>query len=157
MISVISLFRPFFSDPFSELNRVQREINRVLNTSELTSKQQGPIEPDTVGLWHPSMDICETNEHTIMKIELPGVLKEDINIELDKERARIVISGQRKLEKKDHKWLKNEILYGPFRRSMKVPDNLSEDKVHAKFENGVLCVCIPKEKKQEEVKKIHLQ
>ncbi len=102
----------------------------------------------------PSMDVFEEGEDIVVKAELPGIKKEDIDIRLTD--GMITISGEKKKEdeikRKDYyKW---ERSYGSFCRSFELPAEVEKDKVKSTFKDGVLEIRMPKSKEaiQKEVK-----
>ncbi len=104
----------------------------------------------------PSIDISETNDGFEVTAELPGVSKDNIDVSLDN--GRLTISGERKFEEKEEgkTYHRVETRYGSFNRSFQLPDNVDEDSINAKYENGLLHISIKKTedkvKKQIEVK-----
>jgi HSP20 family protein len=102
----------------------------------------------------PSVDVFEEGEDLVVKAELPGIKKEDIDIRLTD--GMITISGEKKKEdeikRKDYyKW---ERSYGSFCRSFELPAEVQKDKVKSTFKDGVLEIRMPKSKEaiQKEVK-----
>lgn len=93
----------------------------------------------------PACEISETKDHFHMSVDLPGIKKEDIKIEL-KDNA-LTISGERKQEKKgdgDKNAHYVERFYGGFTRIFKIPETADGEKIQARYENGVLEIDIPK-------------
>lgn len=102
----------------------------------------------------PSMDVFEEGDDLVVKAELPGIKKEDIDIRLTD--GLIIISGEKKKEdevkRKDYyKW---ERSYGSFCRSFDLPAEIQRDKVKSTFKDGVLEIRMPKSKEaiRKEVK-----
>ncbi len=98
----------------------------------------------------PSVDILKEGDDIVVKAELPGMKKEDIDVSLTKD--TITISGEKKkeekIEKKDYYSLERS--YGSFKRSFSLPSEVQTEKASAKFKHGVLEIRIPK---TEEAKK----
>lgn len=94
-------------------------------------------------------DVRETENEYLISAELPGVDKKDIK--LDYKNNYLVISAKRNEEHDDKKdnYIRKERSYGEFSRSFYF-DNVSEDKINAKFENGVLKITLPKAEKDKE-------
>ena len=94
-------------------------------------------------------DIRETENEYLISAELPGIDKKDIK--LDYKNNYLVISAKRNEEHDDKKdnYIRKERSYGEFSRSFYF-DNISEDKINAKFENGVLKITLPKVEKDKE-------
>ncbi len=99
--------------------------------------------------WTPSIDIKETKDDYMVTADLPGMAKKDIAINI-KENV-LSISGERQYEEKDDRknYYRMERGYGRFNRCFRLPDEVLDDKITAKFKDGVLSVVIPK---AEEVK-----
>jgi len=94
--------------------------------------------------WTPPVDIQETDDAYRIHAELPGMTKDDIQITMENNVLRL--SGERKFEKdtKQENYHRIERTYGAFSRSFALPNQVSSDKVEAKFENGVLSIVVPK-------------
>ncbi len=92
----------------------------------------------------PRMDLEESSVQYNLRLELPGLSKEDVQISF--EDNMLVISGEKKepVRQKENRYHYSEIIYGKFSRSIKVPANVESDKISASFDNGVLTVVIPK-------------
>lgn len=92
----------------------------------------------------PAVDIKETDESFLLYADIPGLNKNDINVNV--ENNVISISGEREItSNEDYKsYHYRERTYGSFKRSFKLPENVNEKKISADFNNGVLNVTIPK-------------
>ncbi len=96
--------------------------------------------------WVPSVEVTEKGEDIIVSCELPGMVKEDVEIVL--KNNVLTIRGEKKEERKEEvtskRYLVYERSYGSFSRSFSLPTTVSADKVNATFENGVLTIHLPK-------------
>lgn len=94
--------------------------------------------------WVPEMDLVETDDHYLLKADLPGMKQEDVSIEFND--GTLTISGERKAEyeRKDKGFFRLERSFGKFSRSLTLPDGIDPDKIEAAFHAGVLDVVIPK-------------
>jgi len=97
--------------------------------------------------WAPRADIHETDREVLIDLELPGIKKEDIKIEVKSN--FLTVSGERKQERKTDtlEGSRLERHYGEFKRSFTLPDTVSEDKITAAYSNGVLTITLPKSEK----------
>ena len=92
----------------------------------------------------PKVDIVEKQKEFLVTAEIPGMKKEDVKLSLDNN--TLTISGEKKEEKetKDDNYHCTERVFGSFRRTLSLPDCIKKDKVSAKYEDGILRVCLPK-------------
>ncbi|MBI3622448.1 MAG: Hsp20/alpha crystallin family protein [Nitrospirae bacterium] len=101
----------------------------------------------------PAVEIVEEKEQVIVKAEIPGLKKEEIQVNLSD--GMLTISGERKeeVEKKEKGYYYSERSYGSFRRSIQLPAEVKADRVSAMFKDGVLEIRLPKteQAKQREV------
>lgn len=104
----------------------------------------------------PNIDISETDKQYLIDVEVPGIDKKDI--ELNVERNTLTISGERKFEKKEEgrTYHKVETSYGTFSRSFTLPENIDTETISASYNNGILSITVEKSeqmmKKQIEIK-----
>ena len=103
------------------------------------------VTSDSGRLYVPNLDVFETDSHYHVHFALPGMSKEDINIDLQD--RRLTISGERRMET-EKKYHVRELRYGQFERSIMLPNNINQDKIDARFEDGILKVDIEKKEKQ---------
>ena len=100
-------------------------------------------------LWSPSVDVSETPDNFTVRAELPGMQREDIDLEV--ENNVLVIRGERKFEKQSdgENFHFTERSYGSFFRSFTLPKNVDSEAIKAEYKDGILTVTLPK---REEVK-----
>ena len=93
----------------------------------------------------PACEVSETAEHFHMTVDLPGMKKEDVKIELVDN--VLTISGERKRERSSDAKVKVQLYeksYGFFKRTFTLPTSVDESKIEARYEDGVLEVYLPK-------------
>jgi HSP20 family protein len=100
----------------------------------------------SVKSWIPAVDVNETETEFLLSADMPGLDKKDVSIDIHD--GVITIKGERAIdnEKSTDDYRIRERQLGSFNRSFRLPDNVKEDKVAAKFKNGVLTVTLPKTK-----------
>ena len=106
----------------------------------------------------PSVNTREGEHAYHVEVDLPGVKKDDINV--DVKDNIVIISGERKTKKevKEEDYYKVESSYGKFERSFTLPENVDIENIHAESEDGVLEVVIPKlAKAEKQSKKIEIK
>jgi HSP20 family protein len=128
-------------EPLRELSSLQNEMNRLFNTAFDTGGSSGP---GTLRRWMPAMDLVETDEHFVLRADLPGMTEDDIKIEL--EDNVLTVSGERKSEHEETKegYHRVERAFGSFARTLTLPKGVDAEKIVASFDKGVLEVRIPK-------------
>lgn len=101
-------------------------------------------EVPALGDWAPSMDISETKDSLVVKVEAPGMDQQDIQISMQEN--LLTIKGEKKQEKeeKEEHYHRVERSYGAFTRSVRMPVAVDASKVTASFKNGLLTVTLPK-------------
>ncbi len=96
----------------------------------------------------PSIDISETEKQYIIDVEVPGIDKKDIDLNI--ENNTLTISGERKFEKKEDgkQYHRVESHYGTFSRSFTLPDNVDVESINATYNNGILNITVDKSEQQ---------
>ena len=93
--------------------------------------------------WTPALDLYQNNDNVVVRVELPGMRKEDIEISLQD--GMLTISGERKSETAEgDKAERTERYVGKFRRSISLPTQVDASKVTATYRDGILTVTLPK-------------
>ncbi len=90
----------------------------------------------------PLVDVHDNETHFFLNVDIPGVKKEDVKVEL-KENT-LTITGERKTQKTIEEKVFSERIFGRFERRFQVPPGIKQDAIAAHFENGVLEITIPK-------------
>lgn len=139
-------------DPFREMASLQERMNRLFSDFRV----RAPLgeEEITQGAWVPPVDIYETAESIVLEVELPGITKEDIGVEVKDN--TLTLKGDKKFEKevKEENYHRVERSYGAFQRVFTLPSTVQQDKVRAKFKDGILEIRLPKveEAKPKQIK-----
>ena len=130
-------------EPLREFSTLQNEMNRLFNTVFDAPAATGG-NGGQGRRWVPAMDLLETDEHFVLRADLPGMRQEDVNIEL--EENVLTISGERKAEHEERQegYYRVERAFGAFSRSLTLPKGVDAEAVTAAFNDGVLEVRIPK-------------
>ena len=101
-------------------------------------------ESPAVGDWAPSLDLSETKDSLVVKVEAPGMDQKDIQISLQENLLTIKGEKRQEKEEKDERYHRVERSYGSFTRSVRLPVGVDASKVTATFKNGLLTVTMPK-------------
>lgn len=141
----------FFENIHEDLNRFLKD---TFGDMEMISKTESPI----FRTFHPAVEIKEKNNEYKIKVELPNVNKEDIDVELTQN--AISINAESKFEEcKENENIKTtEFRYGKFRRVIPLEHEINPENAKSEYKNGVLHIELPKmqEDKKEEIKKLKI-
>jgi len=136
--------------PLWHLNSLRDEIDRLFETPLMDFNRSAQ---QFLGGWMPALDLYEDKENVVVRAEVPGMRKEDIEISLHD--GVLTLSGERKLEEKskDAEVYRSERFVGRFQRTLTLPAPVNADKVNATYSDGILTVTLPK---TEEAKPKHI-
>ena len=142
--------------PFSELSRIEREAERMFGDF-FRRPLWGFNWPERfreVGFREPAIEVYEEKDDVVVKAEIPGMKKEDLEINISG--TLLTIKGEKKQEEEVKKkgYYYSERSYRSFMRTIDLPKEVHIDKAYANFKDGVLEVRLPKteEAKRKEVK-----
>jgi len=129
-------------NPERDLMPMREEMDRLLHRF----LRQGDGEDETWrrGMWAPPVDLYETDEAFVLKAELPGFSKEDLQIEFHDHRLTLRGERQRETEAKEEQYHRLERAYGRFERAFQLPTTVDAEKIQASFKAGVLELRLPK-------------
>src|SRR3954466_12049493 len=129
-------------EPLREFSTLQNEMNRLFNT--VFDAPAAANNGGTLRRWMPAMDLVETDNHFVLRADLPGLSEGDVNIEV--EDRVLTVSGERKAEHETTKegYHRVERAFGTFSRALTLPEGVDAEAVEASFDRGVLEVRIPK-------------
>jgi HSP20 family protein len=131
-------------DPFGVLRQITSEFDRALNHRGLGFRWPALARNvfDTHG-YLPEIDVFEKDGRLVTKVDLPGLKKEDVKVEIAE--GRLAISGERKteVEEKKENFYRSERAYGSFYRAVPLPEEAKLEDVKATFADGVLEVSVP--------------
>eukprot|EP01133_Synstelium_polycarpum_P012160 gene12160-14231_t len=124
------------------------EFHPTKDIKKLQKKLFDAQSPTRISIWRPTVDIKENENNIVIVFELPGLSKENVSIDVSKDVSTIIISGEKKYQKKDEteKCHRIESSYGKFIRSYRLPPGTDSSKIKATMNDGVLEILIAKEK-----------
>ena len=99
----------------------------------------------------PAVNITENKDHFNVSLAVPGMKKDDFNIDIEGNMLTISCEKEEKKEEKDKKYTRKEFNYSSFSRSFTLPEDVNKEKIEAHYEDGVLKMNLPK---KEEAKKL---
>jgi HSP20 family protein len=131
-------------DPWHDLSALERQVGEAI----------GRVQRPSTGGWAPALDAFQRGDHLVVRVELPGVSPEDIDIHV--EDNVLVIRGERHEEPGQTAFLRRERSFGPFERQVVVPEGVDPGAIEASYDLGVLELRIPSPK-AEEPRRVHVR
>lgn len=130
--------RPFFP--------VREEVRRLFQ--EIIHQPWGGRGSSEPSGWQPRVDMCETPEAFIVEVELPGVQREDVRIEVHDN--TLYITGERRTnsERQERNYYRMERSYGRFERQLRLPGTVAREAIRADFDAGILIITLPKRERR---------
>ncbi len=127
--------------PLQDVEEMQRRFEEIFGAPLLSTWRR---LPEIERQWLPSVDVFEKDGKIMVKAELPGMKKEDIDVSVVGD--TLTIKGEKKTESevKEEDYYRSERTYGSFFRSLPLPADVDADKIEASYDNGVLEVSLPK-------------
>ncbi len=125
--------------PFEEISTIHERINQLFNRisgDEMMLTQQ---------VWNPLMDVVEKDNEIVLEMDMPGIEKKDIKVEIDA--GGLTISGERKREFKERNgnYMHIERGYGSYLRRFPIPEYIDTDNIKVTCKAGILTINMPKE------------
>ena len=129
-------------DPLAFMRRITEELDSAFGPRE-DFAWMPEFYPR---IWAPQVEVFERNQKFVVRVDLPGLKKEEVKIEVTHD--KLTIEGERKLEeeeeeKKEEGLYRTERTYGKFFRRIEIPDYVKAEQAVAAFKNGVLEVEMP--------------
>jgi HSP20 family protein len=132
-------------EPFRDLATLQDRVSRILE-DVITGPRHGAEQEDLTPGQSPPVDIFETAESIVIRVEVPGIERQALDVEI-KDNS-LIVQGDRKFEEVDGRdYHRVERAYGTFRRVFPLPIVVRQDQIHAVLRNGVLEITLLKEEK----------
>lgn len=134
-------------NPQNDLDIIQRQMGNLFNFPLLRYPEEdtGLLE----GMWNPAMDVYDSKDNIIVKVDIPGMKKEDIDVSVHGK--TLVIKGEKKEARdvKEEGYVRTERFYGSFNRAVTLPAAVDATKVQAGYKNGVLELTLPKKEESK--------
>jgi HSP20 family protein len=128
-------------DPIAELANMRTAFDRLFD--ERIPRMPGQAGDD-LGAATLGIDVYETPEELVVKAAVPGVAPEEVEISVDEDVLTVKGEHRQESESKDENYLRRELRYGSFQRSLRLPPTVDPEKAAASFENGLLKLTFPK-------------
>jgi HSP20 family protein len=125
--------------PNRTVRDLQREVDSIFD--QFFGRDS---DEDTSTVWAPRTDLSETDDAFRIRLDVPGMTKEDITINLQSN--TLTVSGERTTERQEEneEYVRVERAFGNFHRTFTLPDAVDAENVEAAYEDGVLTINVPK-------------
>lgn len=139
-MTTLTRFVPFRS-PLADVAVLQNRLNSIFSDF---ARPEGETESLGMGSFVPPVDIYEDNQQLVLKLEVPGIKEENLDVRV--ENQNLTIRGERRFEKdeKEENFHRIERRYGTFTRSFTLPQTVDTNSVKASYEHGVLTINLAK-------------
>ena len=127
--------------PFDGLESFDYQINQLFDETLAGGRSSAS---SASAVWYPAVDVLESKDAYLLRAELPGMNKEDLNLEV--KNATLTISGERKLQElvSGVHYRSVERVAGKFSRSFHLPETVQQDGIQATYRDGILEIYVPK-------------
>ena len=127
--------------PNRTLRTLQREVDSLFDRF---FDRRGDDNDNPSAVWSPSTDLVETDDDFRLHLDVPGITKDDITINL--QNRTLTVSGERGSDRTDEReeFVRVERAFGTFHRTFTLPDTVDADHIEATYDNGVLTINVPK-------------
>ncbi len=150
-------------EPDLYFDSIHNELNNFLRDTFLHPHFSNPLTIKKNSIWRPAVEIKQNDHEYKVKVQLPGVNKDDIDVELDNDFMTVTAEIEEEKEQKDEqakneKYHTCEFRYGRYQRTISFDRPIKASEAHAQYKNGVLTIKIPKQAiEQPKSKKLEIQ
>jgi HSP20 family protein len=127
--------------PFGLLRQMTTELDRMFD--DPWTFRWPALQLEDAAVWAPKVDVFEKDNRLVTRIDLPGVKKDDLTVEVGDGQLKMFGERKNETEEKDKNFYRCEREYGSFYRAVPLPAGVKPEDVKATFENGVLEVSVP--------------
>jgi HSP20 family protein len=138
-------------EPMHELSRLRDEMDRVFG------HMAGEVFPADGQKWGPAVDVREEDDRLIVKADLPGVKKDDVDITATEDSITIQGHSEEEKEEKKDGYYRRERHSGSFSRVLPLPAMVDADKAQAEFKDGTVTITLPKVAKAPKGRKVEVR
>lgn len=140
-------------EPDLYFDSIHQELNNFLRDTLLPNHFANPLNIKKNSIWRPAIEVKQNKDDYKVKVQLPGIKKDDIEIEIDNDFMTITAEIQEEKEEKEEaeknaRYHTSEFRYGKYQRTISFDQPVKVDEAMAKYKDGVLKITIPKQNKE---------
>jgi len=150
-------------EPELYFDSIHQELNNFLRDTFMTQAFGHPLNVKKNTIWRPAVEVRQCDKYYTIKVQLPGVKSEDIDLELDNDfltiSAEIKEEQEENQEKaKNERFHTSEFRYGKYKRTISFDSPIKVDETTAEYKNGLLTIKVPKQNiEQAKPKKLEIK
>ena len=137
-------------EPDLYFDSIHQELNNFLRDTFSTYSLANPLNLRKISTWRPAIEVKQNDENYMVKVELPGVKKDNIIVELDNDFMTITAETHEEKEekeqaKKNERYHTSEFRYGKYKRTISFDQPIRMDDSTAIYKDGILTITVPKQ------------
>lgn len=138
-------------EPEMSFDSIHQELNNFLRDTFMESAFSHPLNLRKISTWRPAIELKQTDKEYKAKVQLPGVSKDDIHVDLNNDYMTITAEVKEEKSDKDEneKVHTSEFRYGKYVRTVSFDNPIKTDESTAEYKNGILTINMPKQKVQQ--------
>ena len=149
-------------DPFREIESLKREMERLFDevferTPFLRREPMIETAEEFRRVWTPACDVYETDKEIVVKANLPGVSKDNVEVIVTEDSITIKGQAKEEAEVKEKNYYRRELSYGAFERVIPLPVAVKSEEAKATFKDGILEIRAPKQEVSPKGRKINIE
>ena len=138
-------------EPELYFDSIHQELNNFLRDTFLVNAFANPLNIKKMSIWRPAIEVKQNDKNYKVKVQLPGVKKDDIQVELDNDFITITAEiqeekAEKQEEEKNERFHTSEFRYGKYQRTISFDQPIKGDDSTAIYKDGVLTITVPKQK-----------
>ncbi len=146
-------------EPELYFDSIHQELNNFLRDTFLTTSFAHPLNIKKSSVFRPAIEVRQNDANYKVKVQLPGIKKDNIKIELDNDFMTICAETheekeEKKEEEKNERFHTSEFRYGKYIRTISFDQPIKSDDATAKYQDGILTITIPKQQIETQTKKV---
>lgn len=146
-------------EPELYFDSIHQELNNFLRDTFLTNAFANPLNIKKTSIYRPAIEVKQNDANYKVKVQLPGIPKDNIQVELDNDFMTITAETceeheEKKEEEKNERFHTTEFRYGKYKRTISFDRPIKADEASAKYKDGVLTITVPKQKIETSTKKV---
>ena len=143
-------------EPFREIEIIGRQMDQFLSEMTTLDRRNSDIFRSSKTGWVPAVELHDQGSELVLKVEIPGVKSEDLDIEVTQDTVSLAGEHHNKQSMESNGNIRSEFHYGKFKRIVTLPSKVQHQQVKADLKDGILTLSLPKLQPENNVFKVNL-